>query len=241
MTESVAAQSPLEVLLEIQAHDTLTDQLRHRREALPARAELAASEARAVELGQRLDGVRAQRDEVAAVERRHDDEARSIEAKAAEVEKKLYSGEVSSPKELQAMQTDIEQLRRHQRAVEDRELETMEQRETLDSLVNALETEAASLAADRERLRTAIAADEAVIDDELAAEAATRVTLAAQVPDDLVADYERRRVQGRGVGIARLIGRTCQACHLEIPATEAEHIRKNPPGPCDNCGALLVP
>ena len=27
----------------------------------------------------------------------------------------MYSGEISSPKELQAMQADVEQLRRHQR------------------------------------------------------------------------------------------------------------------------------
>ena len=40
----------------------------------------------------------------------------------------MYSGSVSSPRELQAMQADVEQLRRHQRNLENRELELMEAR-----------------------------------------------------------------------------------------------------------------
>jgi predicted nucleic acid-binding Zn-ribbon protein len=37
---------------------------------------------------------------------------------------------------------------------------------------------------------------------------------------------------------------TCQACHLSIPSTEAERIRRaagNEVAYCDNCGAILVP
>jgi hypothetical protein len=46
------------------------------------------------------------------------------------------------------------------------------------------------------------------------------------------------------VGAARLVGTTCQGCHLTIPATEVDRIRKAPKGTveyCDNCGAILVP
>ena len=52
-----------------------------------------------------------------------------------------------------------------------------------------------------------------------------------------------RRVHER-VGVARLVGNTCQGCHLTIPATEVERIKKsagNPIAFCDNCGAILVP
>ena len=46
----------------------------------------------------------------AADERRIDDEARSIGEHADEADKKLYSGTVTSPRELQAMQADIDML-----------------------------------------------------------------------------------------------------------------------------------
>ena len=61
----------------------------------------------------------------------------------------------------------------------------------------------------------------------------------------LVALYERcRRNAPGGVGAARLVGLTCQGCHLTIPSTEAERIRKSAEGTvahCDNCGCILIP
>jgi predicted nucleic acid-binding Zn-ribbon protein len=45
------------------------------------------------------------------------------------------------------------------------------------------------------------------------------------------------------VGAARLVGGTCQACHLALPATEVDRIRHLPPDAmarCDHCGAILV-
>ena len=53
-----------------------------------------------------------------------------------------------------------------------------------------------------------------------------------------------RDIRAQGVGVARLVGGTCQGCHLSIPSTEVERIRKSPEGSvqfCDNCGCILVP
>ena len=52
---------------------------------------------------------------MAREEQKLDDEARSLGEKATAVETKMYSGEISSPTELQAMQADVDQLRKHQR------------------------------------------------------------------------------------------------------------------------------
>ena len=50
----------------------------------------------------------------------YEDEAQTLSEQATAVEKRMYSGEISSPRELQAMQADVEQLRRHQQTVEER-------------------------------------------------------------------------------------------------------------------------
>jgi uncharacterized protein len=188
--------------------------------------------------------VRARRDEVLAEERRLDDEARSLGARADEMDKRLYSGSIASPRELQAMQSDIEMLRRHRSELEDRELEVMDARETYDSELATLEARAAQLGAEADRLRGTIAAAEAEIDEELAKEDTAWSEHAAAVPPGLLADYDRRRAQNRGAGAARLVGTTCTACHLSIPSTEAERIRRAAGAIvayCDNCGAILVP
>jgi predicted nucleic acid-binding Zn-ribbon protein len=234
----------LEALLLVQEHDTARDRLRHRRASLPERAELDASNTRLRGLRGEIAAVRAERDKVLADEKRLDDEARSIGAHADEAEARLYSGTVASPRELQALQADIEMLRKRRSEIEDRELETMEARESLDAQLATLEADAEKVGAEVERLREVIKAAEVEIDAELAEEDAAWNAHAAGVPESLLADYQRRRAQNRGAGAARLVGTTCGACHLSIPSTEAERIHRAAGAEvayCDNCGAILVP
>jgi len=234
----------LEALLLVQEHDTARDRLRHRRAALPERAELATRTGQLRALDAQAREVRGRRDVVLADEKRLDDEARSLGARADEGDAKLYSGTVSSPRELQAMQADVELLRRQRSDLEDRELEVMEARELLDAQIAVLEADTAVARADAERLQGIIAEAETEIDEELAKEDTARAQQAAAVPDSLLADYERRRAQNKGAGAARLVGTSCTACHLSIPSTEAERIRRDAGAVvayCDNCGAILVP
>jgi predicted nucleic acid-binding Zn-ribbon protein len=234
----------LDTLLELQDRDTSIDRLRHRRDTLPERAALESVRTELTALRTQLDEATAQRDEVVREERRFDDEARSLEEKAADVERRMYSGEVTSPRELQTMQADVEQLRRHQGGLEDRELATMERREQLDERVGTLEARAGELGSEESRLAAALTELEGEIDEELGGERAARDQIAATVDADLLEDYEDCRQRARGMGAARLIGNTCQGCHLAIPSVEAERIRKSPPGTiahCDNCGCILVP
>jgi uncharacterized protein len=234
----------LEALLLVQEHDTARDRLRHRRATLPERAELEIRSANLRTLDAQSREVRGRRDIVLADEKRLDDESRSIGARADEADAKLYSGTVSSPRELQAMQADVEMLRRQRSDLEDEELEVMEARELLDAQIDALDADTAVVRADIERLQGLIATAEAEIDEELAKEDTARDQQAAAVSEALLADYERRRAQNRGAGAARLVGTSCTACHLSIPSTEAENIRKAAGAVvayCDNCGAILVP
>ena len=126
------AMSSLEQLLVVQDHDTTLDQLRHRRAALPEREVVARAEAKLRELEGPITETRARRDAVHRDVKRLEDEASVASAKAAAVDATMYSGTVTSAKELQAMQTDLEQIRAHQRTLEDRELEFMEQQELID-------------------------------------------------------------------------------------------------------------
>jgi len=234
----------LEQLLAVQEHDLALDRLRHRRATLPERDQL---DARLRDVGQRAASaaeIRARRDALLAEERRLDDESRAIGAHAAEVEQRLYSGTVTSPRELQALQADVDMLKRQQSGVDDRELAVMEDRETLDLELEGVERQIAEMNGQAAELRAAIAAAEAEIDAEIAVEASARAGCAGAVPAVLLADYERRRERNRGSGAARLVGVTCQACRLSIPSTEAERIRRaggDEVAYCDNCGAILVP
>jgi hypothetical protein len=236
--------STLETLLTLQDRDIALDRLRHRRASLPERAAVGAAESQLAGLEPRLLDARARRDEVLMEERRLDDEARALEQRAAETEKRLYSGEISSPRELQAMQADVEQLRRHSSSVEDDELALMERREALDAEVGELESQVVEIERRLQEQRDALAAKEAAVDEEMAGELRVREQLVGDVTPQMLQLYDRCRIQAHGVGVARLVGRTCQGCHLDIPATEAEQVRRHAEGTvahCDNCGCILVP
>jgi uncharacterized protein len=234
----------LEALLRVQERDTGLDRLRYRRSALPERE--AMSERRALEeqLVARGDAARGSRDEALIEEKRLDDEAQSLARRAKEVDGKLYSGTVSSPRELLDMQADIDQLDRHRATVEEQELLVMERRESFDTELRSVESELATVRSELAELEATLRAAESELDAEIAVEEAARAAEAAIVGADLLADFERRRSQNHGAGVALLIGYTCQGCRLSIPATEVDRIRHDPDAgisSCDNCGAILIP
>jgi uncharacterized protein len=234
----------LEPLLALQERDLALDRLRHERETLPERAVLATLSQRLRELAATRDARQAERDEIARQERRYADEVQQLGEQAGIAEQRLYSGEIASPRELQALQADVEQLRRRQKTIEDRELGAMEQREPLDGALATATADWDAAEAEASQARSALEGRERELDASAAAEQAARDQLAAGIDAGLLADYERRRARANGVGVARLVGSTCQGCHLSIPATEVDRIRKEGDGAlayCDNCGCILVP
>ena len=235
--------SRFDALLAVQDLDTAIDQLRHRRANLPERAELKALEADAQTLAAELKAAVAARDEVAAKEAGFEKEITTSEARIAEIDKRMYSGEVSSSKDLQAMATEIEHLKARVSTFEDSALEALDEREPLDAAVVALEARAGGMVELGKRLTAAIATAEAEIDAELATETSQRSAAASGVPDDLLAEYERLRGRLGGIGVAKLEHGTCMGCRMKLPATELDRVKHQPPDTlvhCDQCGRILV-
>ena len=233
----------LDALLVVQDHDTLADQLRHRRASLPEREALVAAEARRAKLDAALAEVGGRQHDLARRQQALEDEIASVTGKIADVERRLYGGTVSAPRELQALQADQEALTRHRSGLEDQALELMEQREPVDADVARLEAEGAVVEDEAEQLRTAIAAAEAVIDAELAEEEKQRALAATGLPDDLLDRYEVLRTRLGGIGAARLAGGSCTGCHLTLSATDLDRIKHASPDAlffCENCGRILV-
>jgi len=230
-------------LLAVQEHDTRTDQLNHRIETLPLRAELAQLEDDVRTVDDQLGVTQRRRDELGRSQQRLEDEIASLSERANQAEKQLYSGSVTNPRELQALQDDVASIRRRIGQLEDDELEIMELVEPVDAERAQLTGERERLDAEGARLRTALGEAESELVAELAAVQAERDAAAAEVPDELWPEYDKLRARFGGVGIARLVGSTCQGCHLALPAVEVDRIRKLPLDEavhCEECGRLLV-
>lgn len=230
-------------LLDVQDRDLQADQLRHRRASLPDRLALAEQEASIAAADRELEELRGRLGELQRTQKRLEDEIASIEAKGEAENARLYSGTITSPRELQALQDEIAGLTRRQRTLEDELLDVLEVAEPLAEEADRLETRRDELAGERDRLAAAVAASEAVIDAELAEVVAAREEIAGQLPADLLARYEKIRARFGGIGAARLEGGRCTGCHLALPATELDAVKRSSGDAVvthEECGRILV-
>ena len=233
----------LDALIDVQALDTRTDQLRHRRETLPQLAAVAEATAARGAVEQRGEVARGRLHDLRQRQKGLEDEAALVEDKAAEIDRKLYDGSVVAHKELEAFQEDHRLLKARQSDLEDQALEVMEAAEPIDAEVAALAAEVATHDARIAELTAEADAARAEIDAELATVAAEREQAASEVPADVLAAYESTRARMGGIGAARLVGNRCEGCHLEIPSAELEAVRKAADDAvvtCPECGRILV-
>jgi predicted nucleic acid-binding Zn-ribbon protein len=234
----------LHLLLDVQDRDLQADQLRHRRSSLPDRLALAEQEAAIARVDRELEELRGGLGDLQRTQKRLEDEIASIEAKGEAENARLYSGSITSPRDLQALQDEIAGLARRQRTLEDELLDVLEAVEPLAEQADGLEAHREQLQAERDRLTVAVAESEAVIDAELAEVAAARDDVAGQLPADLLARYEKIRDRSGGVGAARLEAGRCTGCHLALPATELDAVKRAAGEMVvthEECGRILVP
>jgi len=168
-------------------------------------------------------------------------EQQQIETKRKEYEAKLYGGTVRNPKELQAMQDEVEMLVRQRTKLDDK----------LIVLLDSLEIRKQEQALTSKRAKTARAALKSKL--ELYKEAAEairsqaqeivnkRITYLAPVPDNLIKRYESLRLSKAGVAIVALQdGNACGGCKMALPSSLVTRIHAGTGMEiCQNCGRLL--
>lgn len=238
MKADPAAQRRLLDLAEVDAELT---RLAHRRRNLPEHAALVEIEKRIREANDTVVERETAANDLDRDIRRLEREVESVRARA-ERDRKLLAGPGVSAKQAADLQHELETLARRQEVLEDEQLEVMERREAvgmdLDHARRELE------AAKKEQADLVARRDQALADIDAAEKARQqeREEIAASLPADLLATYERRREQ-RGTGAALLRQRRCGSCRLELDRTALTAIRNAPADEvvyCEECGVILV-
>ena len=139
MTEGA---SPFASLLEVQDFDTAIDQLRYRKEKMAERAELADVEGRMSAIALNTKDARSEREELGVRQAGIETQIESSKARRAELEKRMYGGQVAAARDLKAMDDEVRHLARHISDLEDREIEIMEVIEPLDKMLDAADIRA---------------------------------------------------------------------------------------------------
>jgi len=157
--------------------------------------------------------------------------------------KRLDAGQVSSPRELENLQSEIASLIRRQSDLEEVVLEIMERQEAAQGRREAAAAERAEIAADRDAVAARRDTALGEIGEQAGKAADRRAAVAGEEPQDLLALYERMRAQHGGVGAAALHRGQCEGCHLSLNTVDLNNIRRADPDEvlrCEECRRILV-
>lgn len=230
-------------LLVVQEHDSTIDRLTHRRAHLPEQQALVDCDEEQAHLNETREPVAERRHELTRSQKRLEDDVALIVARRDKDNERLYSGSVTAHKDLKAIQDELAVLATRQEGIEDEVLEVMEAAEPVDAELADIDAKLASVAERRAVLEQQLAEAQLAIDVEMESEAAARTAALVGVDAELVAEYEQRRENLGGVAIAVLNGKTCEGCHLQLPAVHYDRIRKEPADAmvyCNECERILV-
>ena len=229
-------------LLELADLDAELARLDHRRRTLPEIAQLEQIEARSREL---RDGIVMADTELSDLGREQTRAERDVEQVRQRIDRdraRLDSGQVSAARELSNLQSEVESLLRRQSDLEEVVLDAMERREAAEGRRDALTSEQATLAGQATELTARRDAALEEIGEQAAKAQASRAAVAADVPADVLALYDKLRAQ-HGVGAAMLRRGRCEGCHLTLHTVDLNQIRAAAPDEvvrCEECRRILV-
>lgn len=230
-------------LLVVQGFDTQLLQLRHRRDHHPIQAEIDEAAARAAAVEATMAEIEVRKHPVDRELKRLEDEVALLEDRKSEINNKLYDGSVTGTKDLLALQDEAAMLVERQSGLEDQELELMEQTEVVGAELGEAESKLQAINTEISAYQEALSQD--LVENEKAEVGlvSERQGAASEVPAELLSHYEGLLDGFDGVAVARLVGSTCDGCHMALSAVAIDKIKKMAADAvvtCDECGRLLV-
>ncbi|MDH7601759.1 MAG: C4-type zinc ribbon domain-containing protein [Armatimonadota bacterium] len=166
---------------------------------------------------------------------------KSIDTKRADFEKRLYSGAVSNPKELSAIQKEIAMLKSQQSQLDGKTLELYDTVEEARKRAHAAREAVRQLETKLDAALQQESEEKTRLQQKLAAAVARRATLAPTITDKtLLSRYELLRKKAGGRGIAKVIDGKCEACKISLTPFVTRKVKECKEYVfCESCGRIL--
>ena len=239
------SQSVLRQLLVVQTSDIEIAQLIRQRDSLPERQACQETQAKLEQAEQLQAKIKDHLGELEQEKDQTEKELADLESRLQESNTRLYSGEVTGMRAIEALQEQINALKRKSQIAEEIILDISTRSEEVEGkrdLVDAKHTDISSLL---EQQTKSLESQEAELNEALEVLRETRQEQIAGIPENLLADYEARCERFGGVGIASLVDGHCVGCDLNIqhPVAEVERMLQAPPDSpvdCSECGRIII-
>lgn len=229
-----------DLLVELQEIDTAADRLEHRRSTLPERAALddalgaqRAWQAEETRLASRLD-------ELSSVIEQAEADSAEIDQARARLAAQLRT--VIAPREAEAIQREMATLDERRSELDDRGLSALEEQASLDDELTAHRARRDAVTDAVDVAEAAFRSVIAELDTDADALSARRGPVHERLDPAVRVRYDRLRSQ-LGVAVARLVGRRCDGCNLDLSPAEIDQIKDvadDELAACPQCDRILV-
>jgi uncharacterized protein len=156
-------------------------------------------------------------------------------------EAKLFSGTITSSKELVNFQEEIKQSKLNNDGLESKEIELMIRIDECRPKLKQAEAKKQAYSKDIESLKAEIGIRVKEIEERLAVLRERRKAAISKIPKEVCARYDEVKAKKGGIGVAVLKNRVCDVCRMEISSGEAERIQDPEViHKCPECKRMLI-
>ncbi|TDW23645.1 zinc ribbon domain-containing protein [Kribbella kalugense] len=230
-------------MLDLQDLDLQLDQVAHKRASLPEHQALKDLAAEKSVVDHDLVTADMEVSDLQREQKKADSDVEQVRQRRTRNQQRIDSGQVASPRDLENLQHEIGSLDRRISDLEDAELEVMEKLEAAEGVQVELRTRADAFASRQAELETTRDATLKELDEQRAQVGDQRAKVAAEIPEALIAQYQRLREHNGGIGAAPLVGKRCMGCRMELAPSDLNQIKNAAPDAvlrCEECGRILV-
>ena len=195
-----------------------------------------------------LDGAKENFDKASSEYRETDGNRKKLEDKVelqnekiGSNEEKLFSGTITSSKELENYQEENESLKESNSKYEDEALELMELLEGMDAKVKEAKLAMDEKESEVVRIKNEMDEKLEVLNNIVGGLNNRREEVLSRIPGDLQKKYNEVKSRKGGIAVSVLKNFFCSVCNMEIPAIEAEKI-EDPDEiyKCPLCGRISI-
>jgi hypothetical protein len=227
-------------LWHLQEYDLKIAELRKILKCLPVKRTLVALKKHIKEEMGEIKNKKKELNELNKKLRKTEREYRDLTIIEKELERKLYSGEITSIREMERLEKKLEKLKQDEGHEENITLELMD---IIEKMENEITKREEGLKADiqkykKEKLKYKKEVDK--IEEELFNLELKREELVEKIDESYLSIYEQLKKNKQGVAIAKIKGGRCSGCRMSLPLIVINRAKlEDSIVKCENCGRIL--
>ncbi len=174
-------------------------------------------------------------------QKNQDLEAESLRSRLQSVESKLYGGSITSPKEMEGLQSEVNYLKEQLQEADGSLLGTMVELEETQDRVRELEESQSPSEEEWERKQYELIADSDGLRQRIKDLEERRTGMTSLVTSRDLAAYEKLRVSKSGEAVVKVERGLCRGCRMSLPTHQLQKVRMGREAVrCGSCGRILL-